>query len=399
MPTALTLELVAATTFLTGLGGGVVIGLLWRGSQVRATRQLLAEAERRRQAETEALLDGVKLAFGDISLDSFRRIADQLQAQVQAHASAERRLQGQQLQAERLEYGQRLDALLLQFERMQGLVRELEKARAGKLAELETELRRAGEQAGELAATTRGLAELLGRTRWRGQWGERLAEDVLRAAGLVEGISYRRQAALPDGRRPDFTILLPQGRVVHLDVKFPLDNWRRAVETPDEAARSRFEAAFLRDVRARIAELAARGYADPAQGSLDLVLLLIPNDQVLAAALDLAPQLVEEALDKRVVLLSPLTLLATLAIIRQATESFRIAESAGEIVALLRGFRGAWRAYRDELERLTRRLDEAQRALQQLTGERTRVLERELDRLDALGPLDAAPTAPAPRAQ
>jgi hypothetical protein len=70
-----------------------------------------------------------------------------------------------------------------------------------------------------------------------------------------------------------------------------------------------------------------------------------------------------------------------------------------DAMALLRGFRGAWRAYRDELERLTRRLDEAQRALQQLTGERTRALERELDRLDALGPLDAAPTAPTPRAQ
>ncbi len=131
---------------LVGLGIliGLLIGALWRGGQTRLARRLLGEGEAQRQAETEALLDGVKLAFGDISLDTFRRLSEQMLSQAQAALSAERRLQGQQLSAERAESEARLRTMLGQLERMQVLIRDIERDREQKFGRLESELRLAG---------------------------------------------------------------------------------------------------------------------------------------------------------------------------------------------------------------------------------------------------------------
>lgn len=367
-----------------GMALGLLIGFFLAGGRRRFARELLARHEAQRQAETEALLDGVKAAFGEMTTDSLRRAADDLLRLSQASLGAERRLQGQQLAAERGEFEARIGVVLAQLERMQGLIRELERDRAGKFGELAARLDSAGREAQALVAQTRSLATALGNTRVRGQWGERMADDVLRVAGLVEGVSYRRQTTTTDGVRPDFTFLLPHGLVLHMDVKFPFENWMKLVEAVDDAGRSRAGAAFVRDVRARIAEVAGRSYVAPADGTLDFALLFVPSEPVLAAALDLEPALADDALRRNVVLASPATLFAVLAIVRRAAASYRLAEGAREVVALLAGLREAWSAYVAESERTGRALDEAVRAFGRLKGSRARQLERRMTAIDAL---------------
>ena len=359
----------------------------------RRSAALLGRLEEQRQAETEALLDGVKSAFGEMTAESLRRAGDDLLRLSQAGMGAERRLQGQQLAAERAEFEARITVVLAQLERMQGLIRELERDRGLKFGELAARLDGAGKNAEALVAQTRMLASALGNARMRGQWGERLAEDVLRACGLVEGVNYRRQATTVDGGRPDFTFLLPHDLLLHMDVKFPFENWIRAVEAVDEPSRARAETAFVRDVRGRIGEIASRAYVAPAEGTLDFALLFIPNEQVMAAALELEPALVDEALAKGVVLASPATLFALLAVIRRGIDSFRLASAAREVVELLSGFREAWRAYQGESDKLGRALAEAQDAFDRLKGVRARQLERRLDRLDRLVEDGPAPEA------
>lgn len=382
------MQIVFDAAAMLWLAAGAIFGLIsgiWLGSgRDRRSAALLARLEEQRQAETEALLDGVKAAFGEMTSESLRRASDDLVRLSQAGMGAERRLQGQQLAAERAEFEARINVVLTQLERMQGLIRELERDRGLKFGELAARLDDAGKDAAALVMQTRALAAALGNARVRGQWGERLAEDVLRACGLVEGVNYRRQAATPGGGRPDFTFLLPHDLVLHMDVKFPFENWIRAVEAADDAGRVRAEAAFVRDVRGRIAEIAGRTYVAPAEGTLDFALLFIPNEQVMAAALELEPALVDEALVKGVVLASPATLYAILSVIRRGVDSFRLANAARDVVDLLNGFRDAWRAYQGESERLGRALAEAQDAFDRLKGARARQLERRLDRLDRL---------------
>jgi DNA recombination protein RmuC len=399
-----TAALLLLAAFAAGLLLGVLATVLWRGAGERLARRLLREAEAQRQADTEAMLDGVKLAFGDITLDTFRRLADQLAAQTHASLAGERRLQSHQLAAERSELDARMRTVLDQLERMRGLVQELERDREGKFAKLEQELRAAGERAMGLTETTRRLADTLSNARARGQWGERLAEDVLALAGLVENVSFKRQVTGPDGRRPDFTILMPDGSRLHMDVKFPFDNYQRALGATDRDQQARLEAAFLRDVRAKVGEVAGRGYIAPEAGTLDVALLFIPNEQVFEAIARLSPELFDEAMGKSVVLVSPLTLIAVLAILRRASTTFRLSAGMRDLAQLMAEFRSAWEAYRGESETVVRRLEDAADGVRNLLSGRRGRLERAIARLDSLSgthalPSEMAAAEPAPAGQ
>src|SRR5436305_3768629 len=142
------------------------------------------------------------------------------------------------------------------LEKMDALVRDLERDRQAKFGELSAQLRAAGQQTAVLTDTTARLREALAGSKSRGQWGERMADDVLRAAGLVEHVNYRRQAATGDGGIRDFTFLLPGDQVCHMDVKFPLDNYVRAIEAEGDLERQRHLKQFRRDVRQRVDDLA-----------------------------------------------------------------------------------------------------------------------------------------------
>ncbi len=263
-------------------------------------------------------------------------------------------------------------------------LRRLDTTSAGRLGELGEQLRELGRVHGELGRTTAELREAFASPHTRGQWGERMAEDVLRAAGFVEGINYRTQVTTASGSRPDVTILLPQERVVHMDVKFPIAGYLEIARTDNEHERRRLLEVFLRAVRARVGELDGRGYIDPADGTLDCVLLFVPNDQIHAFVMEHDPQLLDDALARGVVLCSPTTLFAVLAVIRQATEQFALERTGDEILELLAAFAAQWDRFTDVMERVGRGLETTQRAYDALSTTRRTQLERQLGRIDEL---------------
>ncbi len=267
--------------------------------------------------------------------------------------------------------------------RMSALVRELERDRESKFGDLAGQLRFAGEQTAALADTTSRLREALSGTKARGQWGERMADDVLRLAGFVENVNYRRQRAGEGGGIPDFTFLLPAGQVCHMDVKFPLDNYLRSLDADVDMERLRFRRAFLSDVRGRVRELAKRDYAAD-ERSVDVVLLFIPNEQLYCYIQEHDAALLDEALRSKVVMCSPLTLFAVLAVIRQAADSFTLQQRSQEILGLMGGFTRQWGRFVEQMDKLGRRLEGAQRDYDSLMGARRRQLDRQLERIDDL---------------
>jgi DNA recombination protein RmuC len=262
------------------------------------------------------------------------------------------------------------------------LVRDLERERARGFGVLEEQLQRAGEVTRELSTATRTLNQTLSNPTTRGSWGERLASDVLRAAGFVEGLHYHRQRSVSGGRViPDFTFTLPDERRLHLDVKFPLDNFQRALDCDDEVTRQRHLDAFVRDVRDRVREVGARGYVDPSNGTAAFALLFVPNEAVYAAIHEHDPALIDEAMARRVVLCSPLTLFAVLGVVRQTVEAFAVRQRSDEILDVLGRFEDQWERFVVQLQTLGSRLDSAKRAFDDLDGVRRRQLERPLGRL------------------
>src|SRR3546814_13983053 len=104
------------------------------------------------------------------------------------------------------------------------------------------------------------------------------SSDVCSSDLMVEGVTYRKQTAITGGSIPDVTFLLPGGRVLHMDVKFPVDNYLRHLEATTDAEREHTAKAFLRDVKSRVKELLGRGYIEPDE-TLDEVLLFIRSEE------------------------------------------------------------------------------------------------------------------------
>jgi DNA recombination protein RmuC len=213
-----------------------------------------------------------------------------------------------------------------------------------------------------------------------------MAEDVLRLAGFVENVNYVKQTQIEGGSgRPDFTFNLPKGQTLFMDVKFPMASYLRYLDAGTDAEREAHLKAFLRDVRARVKELARREYATDGSGSsLDNVLLFIPNEQITGFIHQHDPALLDDAMIQQVVLCSPLTLFAFLGVIRQAHDNFMIEQTSDEILQLIGTFGREWEKYADQAEKVKKRFDAVEKEFDLLIGRRRRVLERPLHQLDEI---------------
>ncbi len=245
-----------------------------------------------------------------------------------------------------------LDTRLKEYEQM---LRSWEMDRAVKFGAIEKELGAAAQATTRLQDTTGKLTNILGNVKLRGQWGERMAEDIIRHAGLIEGVNYRKQAQMTSSTgKPDITFLLPGGRSVNMDVKFPLDNYLKMVNAVSDMERETFSRDFIRNARARVKELQSREYINPAEHTLDFVMLFIPNEQVFGYIHEAAPEFMDEALKQKVVLCSPFTLYATLAVIRQAHENFRFERDMRKIIQDIEIFMKHYATFKERFKDMER---------------------------------------------
>ena len=271
------------------------------------------------------------------------------------------------------------------LQELRDLMQTIDRARGESLARLDALVGESTKTLGTLQRSTSKLQETLSGNQTRGQLGERLADDVLRAAGFLEGVNYTRNKRLEGGaNRPDFTFLLPDGRTLNMDVKFPLNNYARCIDCEDGPEREVAERQFLNDVRTTIRDVATRDYVDTSRGTLTFMLVFVPNEQICGFIHERDSGLAEDALGRGVILCSPLTLYTLLSVIRQAAESFALASDANEVLRALAGFGTQWEKYQASVKKLGGRLQSAQKAFNEMYGTRTRALNDQLARVDEL---------------
>jgi len=320
---------------------------------------------------------------------------EQLLRMQQEMLATERRRGTEELRGTQTAIDLQVGGMRDELARLNRLVEEVERERREHVGELTSQLQAAGRQTQVLAETTQSLREALSSTTARGQWGERMADDVLRLAGFVEGVNYRRHQPLAGaGGIPDYTFLLPQGLMLHMDVKFPLNNYLRVLDASSDVEREHVRKEFLKDVRLRLREVTRRDYVDPAGGTVDCVLLFIPNEQVYAFIQEHDRTILDDALRSKVVFCSPVTLFAVLAVIRQAVDNFQLSRTTDEILARLQGFEKQWDRFVEQMDKVGRNLKTASNAYEELEGTRRRGVERELERIDALRHDRAVPDQP-----
>jgi len=378
---------------LLGLAIGFVLGLLAafflrliQGKTARElAEELFRENEAQRKANIDSIIENVKASFGGLSLDALSKSTEEFLKLAKARLESERETSLKEFDAKKGLIDQQLHQMTSKLEDVSRLMKELEKDRVEKFGKLASQLNTATQQTTALMETTTLLREALASTKARGQWGERMAEDVLQLAGFIENVNYLQQKAINgSGSRPDFTFLLPRNLRLNMDVKFPLDNYIKFLETESEPEKMKFRNDFLRDVKARIREVTTREYINPEQNTVGYVLLFIPNEQIYSFIHEQDSSILDDGIKNRVIFCSPLTLFAVLAVIRQAVDNFALEKTSDEILSLLGVFKKQWDEFVKKLGLLGKRIEDTQKEYELLTTTRRRQLERPLNKIEEL---------------
>jgi len=211
-----------------------------------------------------------------------------------------------------------------------------------------------------LQSETRNLVQALRRPEVRGQWGELTLKRLAELAGMVEHCDFQEQASVQTDngqQRPDMIVRMPDKREIIVDAKTPLDAYLSAVEAvSDEERKTRLQQ-HARNVRARIKELSSKSYWQQFRHSPDFVVLFIPGDQFLSAALDVDHTLIEDALSQNVILATPTSFVALLRAIAYGWRQEVLAENAEVIREVGQDLYGRLATFAEHLSRLGRSLD------------------------------------------
>ncbi len=277
-------------------------------------------------------------------LAQIRELREEMTGQFRLMANETLRVQGADMQKA---HGEQLNSLLNPFrEQVQYFQREL-RDRNRILDEEGARLREQIANIGnEASALTRALK---GDKQKQGAWGEMILERILEESGLERGIHYDIQSSWTDedGRiwRPDVVVRMPQKKLLVVDSKVSLIAYEQAVNAEDDATRSAALKRHVEAIRAHITALSAKGYDRLDDGAVDYVLMFIPIEGAFSEALRVDPGLASFAMDRRVGLTTPTTLMLTLRTVehiwmveRRESNALEIAKRAGQLYDKVAGF-------------------------------------------------------------
>ena len=357
------------------------------GARAEAARMQRELAEVRLGAEKDRESAARELA----ALQDLRReMADQFRLM-----SAETlRIQGRDMERRQ---GEQLAALLTPFRdqvqrfqtELQTRNKQTDEERARLREQIEYLHRRSEDISREAVALTRALK---GDSRRQGAWGEMILARILEESGLEAGLHYDLQASMTDedGRRwrPDCVVRMPQQRVLVIDSKVSLLAYEEAVNATDDTTRKAALARHVASLRAHVRGLSDKGYQQLEAGTVDYVLMFIPIEGAFSDALRADPALARDAIEARVGLATPTTLMLTLRTVdhiwtvdRRERNAVEIANRAGALYDKVAGFA---ESMTDVGRALDRASDAHAEAMNRLTRGRGNVL-RQVEMLRELG--------------
>ena len=286
-------------------------------------------ASRREVEQREALVR----AQGEAETAQVR--AELLEAQGQIKVLESDRASLQEKQAETRTLEERLEPVREALEGLRRQTQDAEVERAKSAAELRTHIEGVQRNYTSLETATRQLVAAMSSGQSRGQWGEMQLEQLLEHSGLVEGVHFRRQDTRTTdsgGARPDIVVDMPGGGEILIDAKFPFDAYWKAIQSEDDGQIDAHLRKHADDLLARAKELSAKRYWDSGT-SPEFVVMFLPLESLLSAALEKNGLLLQEVFARNVVLATPTTILGMLRTIQFGYQRKLMADNAEEIRA------------------------------------------------------------------
>ncbi|MFZ0487790.1 MAG: DNA recombination protein RmuC [Arenicellales bacterium] len=360
------LGMLAAAALLGGLIGWLVGRITYRRRLERAQYDLEQEQENSRRR-----LESMEQTFANLSHNALERnnrmfleLAQQSFGRLQAQAKGD--LDVREKAVEDL-----VKPIREALDQTRDEIQQLEKDRRQTHGVLTQHLESLVETQRALQGETRNLVQALRRPEVRGQWGELTLRRLTELAGMVEHCDFSEQVhtSTEDGwRRPDMVVRMPAGRQVVVDVKTPLDAYLSAVEATDPGPRTEFLVQHARHIRTRVRELASKRYWEQFTDAPEFVVLFIPGDQFLSAALDQDHALLEDALAQKVILATPTSFVALLRAIAYGWRQETLNKNAEQIREIGEEMYRRLNTMTDHMAKLGRQLDSSVAQYNRLVG-------------------------------
>lgn len=260
-------------------------------------------------------------------------------------------------------------------------LRQIEKDRQNTFSTIQETLRQHQETTQELKVTTDALSKVLSNNQMRGEWGEQIIEDLLQSSGFILGVHYLKQSQLGDTTdRPDITLLLPNSRVVPIDVKFPYSEMQKMSLAETKTQRDHHLKQFETDVRQKIKKVAT--YIQPEQDTLDYALLFVPNELLFSFINQRFPEVIQESMRQRVMLVSPFTLLVVIHTIREGYRNYMMEQNLRGIVKQIGEFAKEWDRFIGEFEKFGDSISKMDQAYRQIRDTRHKQLTNRIAKID-----------------
>jgi len=306
------------------------------GERERALADMKQRMERDFQAAAAQMLNQAHESFLQRANETFER-----HAQAQA-GEADKRAKAMN------EMVKPISETLTRYE--QGLT-EMRRQQAESYGQLTSRIGELAKSANDVRAEAHKLASALrAGSKTRGAWGEQALKNVVELAGLSAYCDFEEQAHLDDGearKRPDMVVRLPGGRFLAVDAKVSLGAYLDAVEAEDDATRAAHIARHGNQIWEHVKSLSAKDYAKAQRDALDFVVMFLPGDHFLAAAVEARPSIFQEAFDRKVLIATPTTLIAIFKSVaygwrqeKAAENAFKVADMAKDLYESLRNMGG-----------------------------------------------------------
>jgi DNA recombination protein RmuC len=322
-------------------------------ASIGTAQALLEKADQRLRETFQSLaaeaLNSNRGAFLDLARTSFEGIQKQAALQMESRQQA---------------MGTLVEPLADALKKVDLRLDEVERERVRSQARLM-------EQVTALGTATQMLSRALRTPVVRGRWGEMQLRRAVEMAGMLPRCDFDEQRDVQgdNGRlRPDLVIHLPGGKRIVVDAKAPLEAFLDAQECADEDARTLRLQAHARQVREHMEKLGAKGYWEQLEGSAELVVMFLPGETLFSAALQHDATLIERGLSQRVLLASPITLIALLTTVAHTWRQEALTENYREVAALGREFYDRLAKFTDYFDDVRKRLDGAVQAYNQAAG-------------------------------
>lgn len=359
----------AAPALVVGLLlGGLIVWLVARNRQRRLsdTIQVLSDRlkdqdalQMERDLAFEAATSRLATAFSDLANQSLKSNSENfLRLALQNFGTQQERAKrelGEREQAVENLVKPIRDAL----QQSQAQITALEKSRSEAYGSITSQLEAMRVSQQTLTQETQNLVTALRRPEVRGRWGEITLRRLVELAGMVEHCDFQEQVHTSSEEktiRPDMIVRMPDQRELVVDVKTPLDAYLEAIEAKDHVQRNLGLQRHARNVREHIRKLSSKGYWEQFSRSPEFVILFIPGDQFLSAALTEDPDLIEYALSEQIILATPTSFVALLKAVAYGWRQLSLAENAEEIRQLAEDLYGRLTSFMGHMNKVGKQL-------------------------------------------